>query len=185
VTARAAELVRALGLAPHPEGGHFRETFRSSTRIAAAGGSRSALTHIWFLLAAGERSRWHRLASDEIWQFHEGEPLELLTIAPATAAVERRLLGPSGTARELAPRSPTGPRPGSGSARSVPAGGPALPAIAVPAGAWQAARPAGAYTLVSCVVAPGFEYADFELLADCPAERDRLTRAGVELGDLL
>ena len=182
---RAAELVRALDLVPHPEGGHFRETFRSATRIAAARGPRSALTHIWFLLTAGERSRWHRLASDEIWQFHEGDPLELLTIAPATGAVERRLLGPSGAAGGGRPVSPTGPAPRAPRAGSATAGRPALPVLSVPAGTWQAARPAGAYTLVSCVVAPGFEYADFELLADCPAERDRLSGAGLDPGDLL
>jgi len=160
VTGRAAELVRALGLEPHPEGGHFRQTYRSGNRVGASDGrSRSALTHIWFLLAAGECSRWHRLASDEVWHFHEGDPLELLTVASGALAVERRRLGPAGTST--------------------------APALAVPAGTWQAARPGGAYTLASCVVAPGFEYADFELLADRPAERERLGRAGVDLGDLL
>ncbi|HXY38085.1 MAG TPA: cupin domain-containing protein [Vicinamibacteria bacterium] len=156
---RAAELVRALGLEPHPEGGHFRQTFRSAIPVdAPAGRSRPALTHIWFLLAAGERSRWHRLASDEIWHFHEGWPLDLLTVAPGSGALVRRRLGVDGPA--------------------------AASALAVPAGSWQAARPLGAYALVSCVVAPGFDYADFELLADRPAERERLERAGVELGDL-
>jgi predicted cupin superfamily sugar epimerase len=173
VTARAAELVRALGLAPHPEGGHFRETHRSSLPAATADGrSRPALTHIWFLLAGAERSRWHRLASDEIWLFHEGDPLELLTIAPGTLVIERRRLGPAGPAE-------------GGRAGGSPGPGAALPAAAVPAGSWQAARPAGAYTLASCVVAPGFAYEDFELLADRPAERDRLLRAGLDLGDAL
>lgn len=166
---RAAGLVRALGLEPHPEGGHFRQTHRSRLAVAAADGrSRPALTHIWFLLAAGERSRWHRLASDEIWLFHEGDPLDLLTIAPGAVAIERRRLGSAAT-----------------EPRAAPAGGGALTALAVPAGSWQAARPAGAYTLASCVVGPGFEYADFELLAHCAAERDRLLGAGLELGDLL
>lgn len=157
---RAAELVRALGLEPHPEGGHFRQTFRSARSVVTAGGDRRpALTHIWFLLAAGEHSRWHRVASDEVWHFHEGEPLELLTVAPGTGAVERRRLGPAGTD--------------------------ALPTLAVGAGTWQAARSLGAYVLASCDVAPGFEFADFALLAELPAERDRLAAAGVPLEGLL
>lgn len=157
---RAAELIRFLGLEPHPEGGHFLEVFRSgrTLRPGGAGGPRAAVTHIYFLLASGERSRWHRLGSDEVWHFYEGSPLDLYTIAPQATAIEHRRLGP------LEPSFPT---------------------FAVAAGTWQAARPSGAYTLAGCTVAPGFEYADFELLSLHPAELARLRAAGTELGDLL
>jgi hypothetical protein len=160
VDGRAAELVRFLGLQPHPEGGHFREVFRSgrSWGHPGAGGPRAAATHIYFLLASGERSRWHRLASDEVWHFYEGSPLDLYTIAPAGSEIEHRRLGPLVAA---------------------------FPTVAVPAGTWQAARPSGPYTLAGCTVAPGFEYADFELLSLSPAELARLRTAGVPLGDLL
>jgi predicted cupin superfamily sugar epimerase len=160
VDGRAAELVRLLGLEPHPEGGHFVEVFRSPRNVGGlgAGGTRAAMTHICFLLARGERSRWHRLASDEVWHFYEGSPLDLLTIAPSASEVERRRLGPPGQA---------------------------LPVLAVACGTWQAARPTGDYTLAGCTVAPGFEYADFELLAHNPGELGRLRTGGVELEDLL
>jgi len=75
MTSRAAELVRDLALAPHPEGGHYRELYRSAARLP---GGRAACTHIHFLLAAGEKSRWHRVDADELWQLAEGGPLELL-----------------------------------------------------------------------------------------------------------
>ena len=158
--ARAAELVRFLGLQPHPEGGHFREVFRSEHSFShpGAGGPRAAATHIYFLLAAGEKSRWHRLASDEVWHFYEGSPLDLYTIAPGAPRLEHRRLGQLEAA---------------------------FPTLAVPAGTWQAARPAGAYTLAGCTVAPGFEYADFELLQLSPVELARVRAAGLDLGDLL
>jgi predicted cupin superfamily sugar epimerase len=160
VDGRAAELIRFLGLEPHPEGGHFLEVFRSERTLRPPGGHgpRSAATHIYFLLASGERSRWHRLGADEVWHFYEGSPLDLYTIAPAASRVEHRRLGPLEAA---------------------------FPTFAVPARTWQAARPTGAYTLAGCTVAPGFEYADFELLALSPAELGRLRAAGAELGDLL
>ena len=146
---RARELVQALGLAPHPEGGFYRELFRSPLRVRGEGGERSALTVIHFLLPAGARSALHRVqGADEAWHFVEGDPLEL---AWFTEAGETRVrLG-------------------------APAHG-GLPVAVVPAGAWQAARPRGAYALVSCDVAPGFEFADFALLRDLPAE-ERALRA--------
>src|SRR5207249_3829695 len=98
---------------------------------------RPAITTIYYLLAAGEHSRWHRIASDEIWHFYEGDALELLWI---DGRLERQVLHlPSARAR---------------------------PAAVVPAGCWQAARPLGAYALVGCSVGPGFDMVDFELLAD-------------------
>lgn len=149
---RAAELVHALGLAPHPEGGFFRRLYRSDARVTPADGrqERAAVTTIYYLLEAGRVSRWHRVASDEVWHHYEGAPLELHTVGPAFANVERRTLGPL-------------------------AGG-AEPVLVVPAGTWQAARTTGAYTLVGCTVAPGFEFKDFELLRDSPALAAELAR---------
>lgn len=137
---RAEELIAALGLQPHPEGGWYAEVFRSASTVqpADARGTRSALTTIYFLLTAGQTSRLHRVASDEVWHFYEGDPLEL-TVAPGNlASLSRVTLGPV-------------------SASSAPV-------HTVPAGFWQGARPLGAYTLVGCTVGPGFDFADFELL---------------------
>lgn len=98
------------------------------------------MTAIYFLLPAGEISRWHRVRSDEIWQHCEGAPLELLQVPADEWRLHRTRLGP------LAPEQ--------------------APIRCVPAGWWQAARSDGGYSLVSCVVGPGFEFADFELLGE-------------------
>jgi predicted cupin superfamily sugar epimerase len=138
----ADELVARLGLAPHPEGGWYRQTWASPDVVAAHGGQRPAMTSILFLLRPGEVSRWHRVASAEIWLWHGGGPLELTlgggADRPTPGAV--RLLGPDPAAGEL-------------------------PQVVVPAGEWQTAVPRGGrHVLVGCVVAPGFDFADFELL---------------------
>jgi uncharacterized protein len=148
--ARAAELVRRLELAPHPEGGFYRETWRSDHEVAHADGrgARAALTSIWYLLPAGAVSRWHRVRSDEVWHHVEGGPLELWVAAADGAAIERIRLGPLDAA--------------------------ATPVHTVPAHRWQAARPLGAYALVGCTVGPGFSFDDFELIASRPAEADAL-----------
>ncbi len=147
---RATELLTTLRLAPHPEGGHFREVYRSPDRVQHADGRapRSALTNILFLLAAGESSRWHRVTSDEVWHYYEGEGLELLVAPPQMDRVARVVLGP------------------------VTAG--QRPAYTVPAHWWQAARPLGAYALVGCTVAPGFDFADFTFLRDDAALSQRV-----------
>jgi len=123
----------ALGLSPHPEGGHYRELWRDRP----AAGGRGAATSILFLLAAGERSRWHRVDAAEIWVWHAGAPL-LLGIHAASGPTESVRLGP-----DLA-------------------GGELLQAV-VPAHAWQDACGLGAWTLVSCIVAPAFTFAGFEM----------------------
>ena len=140
--ARTAHLIESLGLAPHPEGGHFREVYRSASRVQPQDqrSDRDALTTIYFLLAQGEISRWHRVASDEVWHYYEGDPLELFTMDPDFGHVARHVVGPVGEGVQ--------------------------PVAVVPAGAWQAARTLGAYTLVGCTVAPGFDFADFELLSE-------------------
>lgn len=131
----ADEIIEQLGLSPHPEGGHFRETFRD----AAGASGRALSTAIYFLLKAGERSRWHRVDAAEVWHFHAGDPL-ILSIADNAGARDVKL-GASLRSGEV-------------------------PQAVVPAGAWQAARSAGAFTLVGCTVAPGFEFARFELAPD-------------------
>jgi predicted cupin superfamily sugar epimerase len=158
---RAAELVRMLALAPHPEGGFFREVFRSAERVQPIDGraSRSALTTIFFLLAEGQASRWHAVASDEVWHLYEGGPLELLVAPPDVGSVERAILG----------------RAGDG----------VLPTHTVAARCWQAARPLGAYVLAGCSVGPGFEFDDFRMLADDPRGASALRGAAPDLLTLL
>lgn len=135
--ARLAELRRTLALQPHPEGGAYREVFRSAARVATSDGrgARSALTTIDFLLAAGEHSAWHRVASDEVWHLLEGGPLRLWLLPPALDRIDEVVLAPVGAGR--APRH------------------------VVPAGWWQAAEPAGDFAYVGATVGPGFEFADF------------------------
>ena len=145
---RARTLVERLGLRPHPEGGYFREAIRSRRRVRAVelgAPERAALTSIYFLLVAGTHSRWHRVEADEVWHYYEGAPLELLQVDLAMRALVVDRLGPV---------DEEGTRP----------------VGVVPAGCWQAARTTGRYTLVGCSVAPGFEFADFALLDDRPAE---------------
>ena len=158
---RAAELEQKLGLAPHPEGGLFREVYRSETPVYPADGrgSRPAITGIYFLLPAGAISRWHRVQSDELWHFYEGAPLELWMATPSGDRVERHLLGACGdTAR---------------------------PMLTVRAEWWQAARSTGAYTLVGCTVGPGFEFSDFVLAADVPSAADVFRSHDATLARLL
>ncbi|MCB2111076.1 MAG: cupin domain-containing protein [Defluviimonas sp.] len=130
----AAEIIARLGLAPHPEGGHYRQTW------VAPGPGRPAGTCIYFLLAAGERSHWHRVDATEIWHFYAGAPLLLSRAAVAAGPREEALLGPD-----------------------LDAG--ALPQLIVPAGHWQAARPTGDWTLAGCTVSPGFRFEGFDLAA--------------------
>jgi uncharacterized protein len=129
----AADIIARLELKPHPEGGHFRETFRDP-RTDAHG--RSASTAIYFLLARGERSHWHRIDAVEIWHYYAGDALTL-QIADDYGRRSVRL-GPDLAAGEM-------------------------PQAIVPAGAWQAAEATGDWTLVGCTVAPGFDFATFEL----------------------
>ena len=136
---RAEQLIRDLELRPHPEGGHYAEVHRSG-----------ASTSIYFLLAAGEISRWHRVRSEEIWHFYEGSPLELLQLTPNGADLERIVLGPPSDLDR--------------------------PVHCVPADYWQAARSRGAFTLVGCTVVPPFQFADFSLLKDTPGLAAAISR---------
>ena len=165
-------MAASLGLAPHPEGGYYRETYRAAQTLVTPRGERPASTAIVFLITAESVSRLHRLASDELWVYQGGLPLELVTIAP-DGGLGRRLLGDP---VEIGRRGDRAHLP----AEDVPAGAPAGPPegsqallsqALVPAGSWQGARLAGgphlpadrAWALVSCVVTPGFDFEDFEL----------------------
>lgn len=130
----AEVVVRLLDLKPHPEGGHFRETFRDLHHVD---GSRPASTAIYFLLARGGRSHWHRVDAVEVWHWYAGAPLAL-DVAREPGRIERLTLG-----CDLA----AGQRP----------------QALVPAQVWQAAESLGEWTLVGCTVAPGFEFSGFEL----------------------
>jgi uncharacterized protein len=129
----AAEIIRLLDLRPHPEGGHYRETFRDPRRDVEG---RSLSTAIYFLLAAGEHSHWHRIDAVEVWHWHAGAALALRIAGAEGIATVR--LGADLAADER-------------------------PQAVVPAGAWQAAESLGAWTLVGCTVAPGFDFRRFEL----------------------
>lgn len=132
----AHEIISRLNLAPHPEGGWFRETWRAP----AVGGGRASSTAILFLLAAGEKSHWHRVDADEIWIWQAGDALALHTAAEITSAPSSLILGNDLAAQHL---------------QGI-----------VPAGQWQAAEPVAGdhgYVLVSCIVAPGFDFAGFTL----------------------
>ena len=129
----AKEVIALLGLERHPEGGWYRETFCDPHEIAG----RAASTAIYFLLDVGEVSEWHRVDAVEIWHWHAGAPLVITTSAN----------GHDATAMHLGPEIAAGQRP----------------QIVVPTGHWQTATSLGAWTLVSCTVAPGFEFKGFEL----------------------
>jgi predicted cupin superfamily sugar epimerase len=138
---RAAELIRLLDLSPHPEGGYFREVFRSSDSVVPGDGrpSRCAITTIDFLLARGQFSAWHRVRSDEVWHVLEGGPLRLWVMPPSLNAVHSVTLATVDD-RGTAPRH------------------------VVLAGCWQAAEPLGDYVYVGATVGPGFDQADFAFL---------------------
>ena len=127
------EIIRLLELQPHPEGGHFRETWRAP----APPGERAAGTAIYYLLQAGEFSHWHRVDAAETWHFYAGAPLSL--------TVSRN--GHDAEAWRLGPEILAGQRP----------------QLVVPAGWWQCATSLGAFTLVGCTVSPGFRFEGFEM----------------------
>jgi predicted cupin superfamily sugar epimerase len=133
MTQSAQSVIDALGLMPHPEGGHYKEIYRAP----AEDGTRSAVTSIYYLLQAGERSAWHKVDAVEIWHFHAGDAL-LMGIREDENDLQSVTLG-----------------------LDIKAG--QQPQGIVPAHAWQSARPLGSWTLVGCTVAPGFDFAGFEM----------------------
>ena len=144
---RVEVLIGELGMRRHPEGGYYSEVYRSATEVSAGGRRRRAVSVIYFLLPEGEFSRLHRVRWDEVWSIYEGE-LELLWVRDDE--LHRRHLG----------------RVGKG----------VRPFAVVPGGSWQAARPLSGYALVSCAVAPGFEWEDFEMLRESVEKEEVLGR---------
>ena len=140
---RAEELIDRLSLEPHPEGGFYRRIFRSDmdVRPTDGRGTRSALTTIYFVLTEGTSSRWHRVMSSEAWHLYEGGPVELLEIDASITTLSRH---------ELAPIGETDGQP----------------VHIVAPGHWQAARSLGDYAFMGCTVGPGFDFADFKLMAN-------------------
>jgi predicted cupin superfamily sugar epimerase len=128
----AQDIIQALSLRPHPEGGYFRETFRDTLTVE----DRSVSTAIYYLLAQGRRSHWHRVDATEIWHWYGGAPLALSVKTPERLLVHR--LGMDLSTGEA-------------------------PQAIVPAGLWQSAQSLGDWTLVGCTVAPGFEFSRFEV----------------------
>ena len=130
---KAADIIKALAMQPHPEGGWYTETFRDEH-----GGERGHSTAIYYLLEAGDRSHWHRvLDAAEVWHYYAGAPL-LLSLSQTGTGITEITLGPDVIAGER-------------------------PQGIVPAGWWQSARSTGAFTLIGCTVAPGFTFSTFEM----------------------
>lgn len=157
----ASDLATRLGLRPHPEGGSFTEIFRSDLMVRPEDGRppRAALTAIYYLLDAGQHSRWHAVSSDEQWTLIDGDGLDLFIAGADGTSLDRVRLG------------------------SIAAGG--TPVAVVRAGCWQAARPTGGHALVTCTVGPGFDDADFRFLAADSGEADRLSPVLGELAGLI
>ena len=132
-------LIEKYQLSPHPEGGYYREVYRSAQTVNSpiTGEKRHAVTQIYFLLTAGQISRFHRVVHDEIWHFYEGAPLTLIQYDGKK--VGEQTIGPDSGYMAV-----------------------------VPGGVWQAAESTGEYTLVGCTVAPGFDFADFSFLEGQP-----------------
>ena len=133
----ADEVIRHLDLAPHPEGGYFKETFRDALCNSEG---RSSGTAIYYLLKAGEFSKWHRVDAAEIWHWYAGGPLEL-SVSGREGNIQQHILGTDFKAGQL-------------------------PQIVVPLNVWQSAKPLGDWVLVGCTVAPGFEFSGFEMAKD-------------------
>jgi predicted cupin superfamily sugar epimerase len=158
---RAKELIQQLGLQPHPEGGFYREIYRSEigVQVFTPPQSRSAVTSIFFLLLGGQFSCLHLVDADEIWHYYEGDPLELTWGPLDGTAYHQQQLGPVDQLRS--------------------------PVIVVPANFWQAARSLGDYTLVGCTVSPGFEFREFRMLHDDPQQAAEIQTRYPELANLI
>ena len=156
---QAQHLIERLSLQPHPEGGYYREVYRSELQVHsdAVGELRSAATDIYFLLSAGQVSRWHRVVHDELWNYYAGDPLTLHQFNPGFSQHSCRQLDPQ-----------------IGQYKQV-----------VPAGYWQAAESSGDYTLVGCTVTPGFDFADFRMLKDLPESAAKVYANYPELARLV
>ena len=151
------DLIRQFNLAPHPEGGFFREIYRSKQMVwsDAVSATRAAVTQIYFLLPRGQVSRFHRVAHDEIWHIYQGDPLRLIQF---DGSVLTQTCVGKGCSDYTA---------------------------IVPAGVWQAAATTGTHTLAGCTVAPGFDFTDFCFLSDHPIHLERFRSLGSGLDAFL
>jgi predicted cupin superfamily sugar epimerase len=156
---KARELIDQLSLLPHPEGGWYREIYRSRERVQTRRGLRSALTTIHYLLGQQQLSRWHAVESAEIWHFYDGAPLELFAYVPATRRLARHVLGDVRDGNE-----------------SV---------VVIEAGVWQAARSRGELSLVGCTVGPGFEFEDFRFVTALSGHEEHFIGELAELANML
>jgi predicted cupin superfamily sugar epimerase len=152
-------LTDKLDLEPHPEGGWYREIYRSGDRVQTVRGARSAITVIYYLLEHSQVSRWHVVEADEIWHFYEGAPLELLAYDSESRALARCVLGSTSEDHERV--------------------------AVIRKGMWQAARSLGDFSLVGCSVGPGFEFEDFRLVASLSGHRAHFDGALAPFASLL
>jgi len=142
-------IIKKYQLEKHPEGGFYKEIYRSDLKVkspAVQYKERSSITDIYFLLAQGQISRFHRVIHDEIWNFYEGDPLKLITYNPQTNQLSEFILGKE-----------------NGFYKTVIAGG-----------VFQAAETTGLYSLMGCTVAPGFDFEDFIFLKECDEELKKI-----------
>jgi predicted cupin superfamily sugar epimerase len=140
----AQELINRLQLLPHPEGGFYKEIYRSESGCSYEGHHRSVLTGIYFLLRLNEHSRWHVVDADEVWHYYDGAPLELFIASPDLAVYKKIILGPVTEGYEAT--------------------------YVIPRNWYQAARSAGDWSLSGCNVAPGFSFDGFRFLTSEEAE---------------
>jgi len=153
------QLIETLELSPHPEGGYYREVFRSEKTVQSPvhGKKRHAMTDIYFLLNAGQKSRFHRIVHDEIWHFYKGAPLTLIEINSETFEMSKVILGDTDSVLKHM----------------------------IKGGNWQSAYSEGDYSLVGCTVAPGFTFSDFSFLTDDKKTYERMMKAYPELIELM
>jgi predicted cupin superfamily sugar epimerase len=149
---RALELIGSLDLSPHPEGGYYKRVYESSKQVLANGVLRPAITSILFLLTKGVGSRWHRVDAAEVWDWQEGDAVELLMYDADARALSRAQLDTSARGGQLLQ--------------------------VVPAGIWQSARTHGDYSLVNCSVSPGFVWSGLEMLDEQSTLANELRAAG-------
>ncbi|ETR74204.1 MAG: hypothetical protein OMM_00398 [Candidatus Magnetoglobus multicellularis str. Araruama] len=161
INKHAAQLIQRLDLVKHPEGGYYREVYRSESVFVSPknGQKRHAMTDIFFLLLAGQKSRFHRIIHDEIWHFYKGDPLTLIDIQADNLEMSRITLG--NTNSQLTFKH------------------------WIRGYNWQSAYTNGEYSLVGCTVAPGFEFDDFSFLHDNPEASRRIINKYPELKEFL
>lgn len=152
---RALELIRTHGLAPHPEGGHYKRVYESTKQVEVNGLLRPSLTSILFLITEGAGSRWHRVDAAEVWDWQEGSAIELLMYDAESRALSRVQLDTSARGGQLVQ--------------------------VVPAGIWQSARTHGEYSLANCSVSPGFLWSGMEMLDEHSTVANEMRAAGAPI----